>query len=75
MMGTGERGAPSQVSSLEKRRRERYETYICDLTQADSKNSDETETAGPKKRGRQGGSGDETDAPVPSHKDPTSIQQ
>ncbi len=53
-MATGERGAPSQASSLGKRRRERYETYICDLTQADSKNSDETETAGPKKRGRQG---------------------
>src|SRR6267378_893777 len=52
-MATGERGAPSQASSLGKRRRERYETYICDLTRADSKNSDETETAGPKKRGRQ----------------------
>ncbi len=51
MMATREMGAPLRVSSLGKRRCERYEIYICDLPQADNKNSDEIEPAGPKKRG------------------------
>ena len=53
MMATSGASVPLGLASLGKRRREWYEIYICDLPQADNKNSDEIEPAGPKKRGRQ----------------------